>query len=63
MTPIMILPTAAAATCQRRRNTYLPGTIREPLQITAVLGGCDHLMITADPVHNRWIGGVSDLGA
>jgi hypothetical protein len=31
-------PAAAAATCPRRRNAHLPGTIRQPLQITTVRG-------------------------
>ena len=34
-------PAAAAATCPRRRNAHLPGTIRQPLQITAVRRGCE----------------------
>jgi hypothetical protein len=49
MTPIMILPAAAAATCQSRRNTYLPGTIRELLQITADMDGS-----RARAVSGRW---------
>jgi hypothetical protein len=40
MTSVMALTTAAAATCLRRRNAHLPGTIRQPLQITAELDAC-----------------------
>jgi hypothetical protein len=39
MTPAPATPETAAMTCQRRRNTHLPGTIHKRLQITADLIG------------------------
>jgi hypothetical protein len=39
MTPAPATPETAALTCPRRRNTYLPGTIHNRLQITAVMHG------------------------
>jgi len=40
MTPAPATPETAALTCPRRRNTYLPGTIHNRLQITADLDAC-----------------------
>ena len=37
MTLAPATPETAALTCQRRRNTYLPGTIHKRLQITDAL--------------------------
>jgi hypothetical protein len=39
MTPAPATPETAALTCPRHRNTYLPGTIHNRLQITADLYG------------------------
>ena len=36
MTPVLLLSAVAAATCPGCRNAHLPGTIREPLQITVM---------------------------